>query len=94
MCSGGLQNNPEIQEWMAQQDPEICSMPALEQHFERRVLDLAAAAGRSYIVWQEILDNNVQVRASGGNERYSQLRSSSGRRGGLLFKRAPCAHET
>ena len=36
-------------------------MSALEQYFERRVLDLAAAAGRSYIVWQEILDNNVQV---------------------------------
>ena len=82
MCLDGLQNNPEIQEWMAQQDPEIRSMPALEQHFERRVLDLAAAAGRSYIVWQEILDNNVQVRASGGKGCHSQVRSSSAGRQG------------
>lgn len=59
-----MQNNPDIQDWMTQQDPEIRSMPALEEHFERSVLDLAAAAGRSYIVWQEILDNRVKVTAT------------------------------
>jgi len=57
-----LQNNPEIRGWMAEQDPVIEGMPALEEYFERRVLDLAEAAGRSYIVWQEILDNAVMVR--------------------------------
>ena len=46
---------------MRKQDPSIADMAALEEHFERKVLDLAAAAGRSYIVWQEILDNGVQV---------------------------------
>lgn len=49
---------------MEAQDPTIKSMSALEEYFERRVLDLAAASGRSYIVWQEILDNDVQVQQS------------------------------
>lgn len=56
-----LQNNPNITQWRESQNPVIKNMSALEQYFERRVLDLAAAAGRSYIVWQEILDNNVKV---------------------------------
>lgn len=47
---------------MEKQDPVIESMSQLEEYFERRVLDLAAATGRSYIVWQEILDNAVKVR--------------------------------
>ena len=48
-------------EWMGRQDPVIKDMTALEEYFERRVLDLAEAAGRSYIVWQEIIDNAVKV---------------------------------
>ena len=36
-------------------------MPALEAAFEERVLQLASAAGRSYIIWQDVVDNGVQV---------------------------------
>ena len=36
-------------------------MPALEAAFEGRVLQLASAAGRSYIIWQDVVDNGVQV---------------------------------
>ena len=57
-----MQHNPAITKWMEKQDPVIESMSQLEEYFERRVLDLAAATGRSYIVWQEILDNAVKVR--------------------------------
>lgn len=39
----------------------MADMAALEQRFEERVLALAASAGRSYIVWQDVLDNGVQV---------------------------------
>lgn len=38
-------------------------MPAVEEYFERRVLDLAAAAGRSYVVWQDVLDNRVKIQS-------------------------------
>jgi hypothetical protein len=34
----------------------VDSIKALEAHFERRVLALAAAAGRSYIVWQVLVE--------------------------------------
>ena len=50
LTAAPVQSNPEIRAWMAQQG--LDSIKALEAHFERRVLALAAAAGRSYIVWQ------------------------------------------
>lgn len=39
----------------------VANFSVLEQKFEERVLGLAAAAGRSYIIWQDVLDNGVQV---------------------------------
>ena len=42
----------------------VADMAALEQKFEERVLSLAAAAGRSYIVWQDMLDNGVKASSS------------------------------
>ena len=39
---------------------------ALEAYFEERVLGLASAAGRSYIIWQDVVDNGVQVTQSLG----------------------------
>lgn len=54
-----VQSNPEIRQWM--QSSGVADYAALEQEFERRVLALAAAAGRSYIVWQDVLDNGVKV---------------------------------
>ena len=56
-----VQNNPDIKDWMKQQDPVIEDMPSLEQYFERKVLDLAKSAAKQYIIWQEIVDNGVQV---------------------------------
>ena len=44
------QGNPAIKQWMAQHN--MSNVRALLSMFEDRVLSLAAAAGRSYIVWQ------------------------------------------
>ena len=44
------QSNPEVRSWMAETGLETAA--AVEEYFENRVLALAAAAGRSYIVWQ------------------------------------------
>lgn len=45
-----VQSSPEIRAWMSQNG--VKSISELEQYFEARVLALARAAGRSYIVWQ------------------------------------------
>ncbi len=44
------QGNPDIRRWMAENG--VGDIRALLDMFEGRVLDLAAAAGRAYIVWQ------------------------------------------
>lgn len=44
------QSNPEVQAWMA--DEGLKGARDMEAYFEERVLALAAAAGRSYIIWQ------------------------------------------
>ncbi|EIE23444.1 putative beta-N-acetylhexosaminidase [Coccomyxa subellipsoidea C-169] len=53
------QSSPEIRAWMREHD--VSSIAGLETYFEERVLALASAAGRSYIVWQEPLDNGVKL---------------------------------
>ena len=45
-----VQSSPEIRAWMREHD--VSSIAGLETYFEERVLALASAAGRSYIVWQ------------------------------------------
>ncbi len=51
LCAGLLvQSSPEIKAWMREHD--VTSISGLETYFEERVLALASAAGRSYIVWQ------------------------------------------
>lgn len=55
------QSNPDVQDWM--QANSLGSLSQLEGYFESRVLDLATLAGRSYIVWQDVLDNNVTLRS-------------------------------
>ena len=45
-----VQTSPEIKAWMAKAG--LGSVFDLEAYFEQRVLALAKAAGRSYIVWQ------------------------------------------
>ena len=49
-CPILLQSNPDVQEWMRSNG--VDSLSQLEGYFEERVLELAALAGRSYIVWQ------------------------------------------
>lgn len=45
-----MQSNPEVRQWMKANS--FGALSELEGYFERRVLDLATLAGRSYIVWQ------------------------------------------
>lgn len=45
-----VQTSPEIKAWM--EETGLGSVLDLEAYFEQRVLALAKAAGRSYIVWQ------------------------------------------
>ncbi|KAL3160605.1 hypothetical protein ABBQ32_010536 [Trebouxia sp. C0010 RCD-2024] len=54
------QSNPDVQDWMRANS--LGSLSQLETYFESRVLDLATLAGRSYIVWQDVLDNNVTLK--------------------------------
>lgn len=54
-----LQSNPGVLEYMKRAG--LKDMAALEAAFEERVLSLASAAGRSYIIWQDVVDNGVKV---------------------------------
>lgn len=45
-----MQSNPDVRSWMSSNG--LDNLSQLEEYFERRVLDLATLAGRSYIVWQ------------------------------------------
>ncbi|DBA89255.1 TPA: hypothetical protein ACH3X1_016396 [Trebouxia sp. C0004] len=56
------QSNPDVQDWMKANS--LGSLSQLEGYFESRVLGLATLAGRSYIVWQDVLDNNVTLRSN------------------------------
>ncbi len=46
-----VQSNPEIRKWMDAKGMDN-DFARLEEYFETKVLELAAAAGKSYIVWQ------------------------------------------
>ncbi|KAL0048809.1 hypothetical protein WJX82_011636 [Trebouxia sp. C0006] len=65
------QSNPDVQDWMKAN--RLGSLSQLEGYFESRVLDLATLAGRSYIIWQDVLDNNAASDQS--NSRSSQQSS-------------------
>ncbi|KAK9836128.1 hypothetical protein WJX81_003786 [Elliptochloris bilobata] len=67
------ESNPAIKQWMAQHN--MRNVRALLSMFEERVLSLAATAGRSYIVWQEVLDNGVRLR----NDAVVHLRRVTGK---------------
>ena len=39
--------------------------PKLEQYYIQKVINISNEAGFSYIVWQEVIDNGVEVGFSG-----------------------------
>ncbi|KAK9819131.1 hypothetical protein WJX74_008081 [Apatococcus lobatus] len=56
------ESNPKVRQWMKEQN--VSSFAALEASFMKRVLGLTAAAGRFPIVWQDVLDNGVELDSS------------------------------
>eukprot|EP01120_Amphizonella_sp_Union-15-10_P015421 TRINITY_DN793_c0_g1_i1.p2 TRINITY_DN793_c0_g1~~TRINITY_DN793_c0_g1_i1.p2 ORF type:complete len:233 (-),score=41.39 TRINITY_DN793_c0_g1_i1:56-754(-) len=53
------QSNPEIQAFVAKNGWKSYSL--LEQYYERKLLDIVAAAGKSYIIWEDVFDNGVVI---------------------------------
>jgi len=53
------QNNPGVQAFM--KDHNMSDVKQLEQHYILRLLNLTKRTGRSYIVWQEVLDNDIEI---------------------------------
>lgn len=52
-------NNPRVQAWMATNN--MTDVEHLHQHYMKRVLSLARRAGRSYMVWQDVLDSGLKI---------------------------------
>lgn len=53
-------NNPQIRAWMLKH-PDIKTGADLENYYENRLLRLLEKQGSSYMCWQEVFDNGVQL---------------------------------
>jgi len=58
---GCWKSNPNVTKWM--QARNMTSYSKLEQYFESRVIDILNKLNHGYIVWEEIIDNGVEVRS-------------------------------
>uniref|UniRef100_A0A7M5XP63 Beta-hexosaminidase n=1 Tax=Clytia hemisphaerica TaxID=252671 RepID=A0A7M5XP63_9CNID len=56
------ESNPNIAKWMADHDMGK-NYSLLEQYYEQRLLDIVGALGKNYVIWQEVVDNQVKVKA-------------------------------
>ena len=55
-------SNPDITKWMTANNISG-DYAKLEQVYIQQVLDISKEIGYSYVVWQEVVDNGVKVRA-------------------------------
>jgi len=56
------QSNPKIAQWMADHGMGK-NYSLLEQYYEQRLLDIIGDLGKNYVIWQEVVDNQVKVKA-------------------------------
>lgn len=54
-------SNPQIRAWMTAAGYGT-NYTLLESYYEQRLLDLVGGMNRSYVVWQEIFDNGLNIR--------------------------------
>ncbi len=56
------ESNPDIIDFMKQKHIEG-NFAKLEEYYVQNVLDIVKALNRSYIVWQEVYDNKVEIKS-------------------------------
>jgi len=55
-------SNPNIAKWMKAKGMGT-DYDKLEQYYEQKLLDIMKSLGKQYVIWQEVVDNNVKVQS-------------------------------